>query len=820
MVCCMYYTDVFVGADNIEKLRKALEAVLEESGLKTDDLDQLNALASGLGFLAGLPACLCKTKKSVEEGLQKIYEELKTSLISCDNLQLNCDLCKSNLYPCKCCVIQSIKEVKGCECLKGKDSCHCAASDVSCNKVLAGLEACLHLQCLQSDMEDICKCSDPEKCCKTGQCNGVSKVSCGFCQNLQTKTPVATTGLGLSPPNPIRLAERLETFFGQGPKTCTCTCGSGSLFNSSCCCLACGTGKCSQACTSQCPCPQASGPCPRKTFCEAIQNVKVLVGSRDMTCCSKGADCHCGLDSGSNACSGSGCCVVTSKRNSYHSLKCLIRRLVKFFKDFESSSNQNCSKLCCEIFCVLKISYFLKKLFNDSKSWAGKECSKCKGGGSTCPQGTKQGSCCGGNPSQCVSSSNSDPTCCQGCPECNAIKLGKALQELQYSGPCGQDLWRTLDSFLHYCCNVLEPFINRVQSTVQKARKSCPCQSKKPPQFPCQCSTSSPCTACQEILKDFQLKVTLTQEYVSSYDSSKASWPDCSKSGSKCCGSSPSCNKCQPDCSSNPSSCPKNCCEKCPKRLCAKIFLGMLPCLYYGLKFLKEKCEVDWKDLYISNKDHSLGRFLVGMGFDLAKLQGKKTGGEIFGPLNTLFNGSKFKDLYEKSKNYFTSRFTSRSHVISSHSHVPSSDSKTPSTVREILLWLSGLPFTSGFEALLKHCESLCEPVNSLKFNDFESSLYSSCFLSPFVLATIQWPEGPFIYDSLINSENFYYPSDPFDLFNMLLENVRKIFPVLKFLCLQCENGAAQGGWTSCRFGQKCAQALKSSSPSGSFTSP
>ncbi|KAK1932806.1 variant erythrocyte surface antigen-1, alpha subunit [Babesia divergens] len=210
--------DNLKGTFNIENLKNALNAELKESGL-TDDLEtQLNALASGLGFLAGLPACLCKTKKSVEEGLRKIYEELKT-FSYCTISKLNCDSCKLKDVPCKCCVIQSINKVKGCECLKNpKQKCHCDDRKVSCTKVLAGLEACLHLQCLQSDMNEICECN-PENCCKGKPCTGKSP-SCDFCENLKSpSTPVPTTGLGLSPPNPIRLAGRLETFFGSSGRS-------------------------------------------------------------------------------------------------------------------------------------------------------------------------------------------------------------------------------------------------------------------------------------------------------------------------------------------------------------------------------------------------------------------------------------------------------------------------------------------------------------------------------------------------------------------------------------------------------------------------
>ncbi|KAK1935288.1 hypothetical protein X943_001253, partial [Babesia divergens] len=440
MVCCMYYTDVFVGTVNdIEKLRKALEAVLEESGLKTDDLDQLNALASGLGFLAGLPACLCKTKKSVEEGLGKIYEELKIFKY-CSNFnisKLNCDSCSKDV-PCKCCVIQSIKAVKKCDCINGKDSCHCKDKDVSCAKVLAGLEACLHLQCLQSDMEDICKCSGSE-CCKGGQCDGKSGgsgVSCDFCKTLQSSTPVPTTGLGLSPPNPIRLAQRLDKFFGTGPgpkSGCACKCGSNPGI--SCCCLACDRDQYFDSCTAKCGsqgCSSQHTPkeCPCKAFCSKINSIKVPCGSSLMRCCERGQKCHCGLDP-SSQCSGK--CCETGKK----SVKCLIRRLVTYFKSLQPNpSKPDFSQNCCELLCVAKTCEFLKMFFDKG----GKDvCGTCKSGKSQCPS---KGQCCAGPTPKCNSGS------CQNCDECQQIcaakEFSRALEALKLSSPCGHELYRTL----------------------------------------------------------------------------------------------------------------------------------------------------------------------------------------------------------------------------------------------------------------------------------------------------------------------------------------------------------------------------------------
>ncbi|KAK1935280.1 variant erythrocyte surface antigen-1, alpha subunit, partial [Babesia divergens] len=658
MVCCMYYTDVFVGTNNnIDKLNKALDAELKGSVLNDlKDLTQLDALASGLGFLAGLPACLCKTKKSVEEGLQKIYEELKTPLISCKSIsKLNCPSCNSKLYPCKCCVIQSIKAVKKCDCIKpggSKDKCHCDGKDVSCSKVLAGLEACLHLQCLQSDMNEICTCKADSECCKTGQCNGTSGVSggksCNFCENLKSpKTPVPTTGLGLSPPNPIRLAQRLEKFFGTGPKPgCTCTCGSGI----SCCCLACeSTDQCVQACSckgsGKCPCTKKPSQCPRKKFCKAIKDVKVVVGSKHMICCESGAQCHCQVGPPkicSSSTSPGQCCVEqltgsNGKQNYHQSLKCLLRRLVKFFKDFESlsSSQPNCSKLCCDLLCVLKMCESFKTFYDKRTATV---CNTCKKGGS-CPSG---GNCCKGPNPKCGSSGSSPCSTCSECRQiCDSKKFYRELQKLQYSGPCGLDLYRLLKDFLNFIRNVFWPQEDFIHSTVLEAVKDCDKCGKSDPKNssgwkPCGCS-SSDCKACDTLLKDSKLMSILRHGYLSSYDSS-AKWESLCKSGSpKCCG--------QDSCSCTSGSCPdKGCCEKCPKRLCAKIFLGMLPCMYWGLKILHDRAQdpltwPDWHDITMDSKglpSSDLGRFLYAWGYDLRPLISKK-GTEFFSLLEKLF---------------------------------------------------------------------------------------------------------------------------------------------------------------------------------------
>ncbi|KAK1935278.1 variant erythrocyte surface antigen-1 family protein [Babesia divergens] len=830
----MYYTDVFVGTNNIDNLKNALIAELNGSGLN----DDLNALASGLGFLAGLPACLCKTKKSVEEGLKKIYEELKTSLISCKDFKLNCDSCDSKLYPCKCCVIQSINKVKECPCLKGNKTCHCDGKDVSCAKVLAGLEACLHLQCLQSDMNEICECNDFEQCCKSGTCTQASVGSggsCTFCQDLKSGKSVPTTGLGLLRPSPIRLAERLEKFFdsGPGPKNdCSCTCGSGK--NESCCCLACQSCS-SQHCScsssgssGQCSCAQAlqSQGCPRLTFCQTINSIKVSSGSSDMTCCSKGADCHCVSDStsGSNSnCSGD-CC----KEHNKQSVKCMIRRLVSYFKDLKSdTSNKGCFKNCCELMCVLKTCDFLQ-LFYDRRNL--NECSKCKSGGSGC---SSSGGCCLGTISGCT-----EKDCCKDCEDCCAVKFSRALEELRFAGPCGQDLWRTLDSFLNFCCKVFYAKVKDIQTTLQDRNsghaKNCKCKSGT-----CTCSPSSGCQGCTAVLKELRdnhkdLLGLMTRGYSSAY--SEASWDSLTSSISgsgPCCGSSsPSCG-CPSNCSSG-SSCPSQCCPDCPQRKAAKIFLGMLPCLYYGLKILYDRCKYNsgfagWQyiSVYSDGKPSSdLAKFLFAWGFQTIESSGSST--IHMNPLlqamvlpvllENLFtpksNGI-LKNLYENCKIYFTS-FSSRSISSLPSGSTPKSPSD-PSTVRSMLLWLYGLRFQKGFSDLVLYCKSLCSPFgNSFHPDDFCYYIHTCSFILP--VSIISFIETSDSALSLISSssdwKDFSYPEDLSSLFEKLCEYARKIFVALAFLYYQCERVGSQAGWRYCYYGKNCKPAVNSSSSS------
>ncbi|KAK1932150.1 variant erythrocyte surface antigen-1 family protein [Babesia divergens] len=809
LVCYMYYTDVFVGHNNINNLKKALNVELKDS-VNSIDLTQL---VHGLCLFMGYPSCLCKPKKSVEESLKKISEELKEELenyecsfISISNSDLNCNSsCKSTSdVVCKCCVLDCISKVQSsCGCVTtNKDPCTCSKDDPKrcCKDLLEKLKASLSLLNLKADMEKLCSCTDD--CCKNGECTQGDSSGCSVCNSLQTPNDYTVTGLGLLRPSPIRLAERLNEFFGTGSTGqkpgCACTCGSGP--GQSCCCLACDTGKCSASCNSEClkgspgQCghtPKSPSDCPRQKFCIAINGIKIAAQARDRTCCESGQKCHCGLGSGSN-CNSGNCCIEKVGNSTYkHSLKCLLRRVVKFFKDLSldpSSSLSGRSRICCELVCVVKTCYFIKDFYNK-----------------------------------------------------NGQTFKKALQTLQYSGPCGHELYRLIDGFLQGCVFPVAGLDrNDIIEKIKAAQNSCSqCSSASSKQSsPCDCCSKSgtPCLACTSLLEDPSLKTLFLHGYVSSYDSSKASWPSLpsSTSGSKCCGSSgsssPPCSQCQ-DCSSS-SSCPSKCCPDCPQKKAAKIFLGMLPCLYYGLKIVFDRCDPAnselWPGWQTKITEGSIVNFLFAWGIHsyLSHSTHAVVLPVFLGNLFTPDSTGSFDTLYNfVSQKYFSKTLPSSPCSSSCPSPSGSSSHVYPSTVRQILLWLSGLPFSKGFSALLSHSKGLCPPSEkSLNSDEFLYCIHATCFFLPVsVISAIQRPEKDKSFlPSTSDWTSFCYPSDSSALADMFFDYIRKVYIALDFLKFQCGKDKDKAGWRDCAFGQSCVTALQSSlkSPPAPAPSP
>ncbi|KAK1940753.1 variant erythrocyte surface antigen-1 family protein [Babesia divergens] len=215
----------------------------------------------------------------------------------------------------------------------------------------------------------------------------------------------------------------------------------------------------------------------------------------------------------------------------------------------------------------------------------------------------------------------------------------------------------------------------------------------------------------------------------------------------------------------------------------------------------------------------ALAKFLFAWGFTKNDLNDTLDAPQISELLNPLFPSGSSKaleKLYDASLEYF-----SKQHSDPTSTSFPSfpshSDSQDPLTVRQMLLWLYGLRFTSGFSSLVLYCSALCLPFgNSFNSDAFCYYLHVSCFLLPVsVISFIETSESTVTkFFSSADSEfsKFSYPEDLFKLFDMLLDFVRKIYIPLNFLKFQCERVPVQAGWQSCYFGKSCQTTGKFSS--------
>ncbi|EDO06182.1 variant erythrocyte surface antigen-1 alpha subunit [Babesia bovis T2Bo] len=171
----------------------------------------------------------------------------------------------------------------------------------------------------------------------------------------------------------------------------------------------------------------------------------------------------------------------------------------------------------------------------------------------------------------------------------------------------------------------------------------------------------------------------------------------------------------------------------------------------------------------------------------------------------------------------------------------PKADNKTPRTIREILYWLSALPYSQAYKQLLDYAkgrltEVLKKPEDTassseteqpqLKFHQtgrwapitvHEYNLFAHfqavTQYCPLVLIGIQGglhsPKGtdshkePPIHSLYANTEcNFTYPTVSIQAYNQVVHYIRGLFYQLYFLRKQCAVKVAMGGkWRECRYG-------------------
>ncbi|CDR96681.1 Apolipophorin-III superfamily protein, putative [Babesia bigemina] len=272
----------------------------------------------------------------------------------------------------------------------------------------------------------------------------------------------------------------------------------------------------------------------------------------------------------------------------------------------------------------------------------------------------------------------------------------------------------------------------------------------------------------------------------------------------------------------------------------AKVFCSVLEILYADLDILHSECNArgTWRDTRIrlneqNNKENLLGYFLKKCGYRVAsghdrqdgELQNKTdcTGQSILKRLTNdknVFNSpnndaGNLYNLYETLYTYYN---------ICHCKYFP--DVKHPCTVKDMLIWLTGLwhhpmldPLKDHIKEILvapekyKNSNYLSIPIEELKLDPTSTVTAKMIFdtlqeigtQSHNVLTTILGYGGQsatYACDFANNALGLHYPSTGDECLHTLLDILRRLFPVLRFLQSQCGNPASDYGWFQCRYGK------------------
>ncbi|CDR71413.1 hypothetical protein, conserved [Babesia bigemina] len=275
-------------------------------------------------------------------------------------------------------------------------------------------------------------------------------------------------------------------------------------------------------------------------------------------------------------------------------------------------------------------------------------------------------------------------------------------------------------------------------------------------------------------------------------------------------------------------------------RDCAKTFLTLLAILNDDLSYFRDQCNSEWskRKLYSGS---SLGSFLRRCGYRVAiketdqngELQNKTgfTGSSIYGKLV----GENYDHVYRNDKDTkfalenmyaYLTLYYDVCHIAASLS------TRRPCSIYEMLGWFTSLVHhpvyfeltTNDFADLFDKPKKKAggnaavdgitfEEPSSLLLNAYPQNLTPSDLhdavmhvtsLAPVILTTIVGYGDEFTtyaVDYHSNAAGFAIPSSPSSCLNMLLELMRRLFPVFRFLHSRCSNLASEYGWYHCAYG-------------------
>ncbi|GIX62594.1 variant erythrocyte surface antigen-1 family protein [Babesia caballi] len=297
---------------------------------------------------------------------------------------------------------------------------------------------------------------------------------------------------------------------------------------------------------------------------------------------------------------------------------------------------------------------------------------------------------------------------------------------------------------------------------------------------------------------------------------------------------------------------------------CAKIFLSCIPLIYHGMTHLSWRCSNNnsWSPLQFNGfggRGGTLNHFMVGTGYTEYNKLSSGAGGNVMAAVAKKL--PEFHNVDSSTRNSYTEYLKALQDKFNS-ALTPSTgaatlqdqtmpallfaaqayfqqvrlsqtgDPNSPTTIREILYWMAGLPFSPGYGELEKHVGDLFPEGGLYVANsetkirgdiitaaDMKGYLLTSCLSIPGLLGVIQGSSGsnddPWLHTLLTNGSNFRYPSGP-ELIKLLCDYMYALQFQLSFLYNQCRSGYDEGfGWRDCKYGSEANN--NSNTPMTSF---
>ncbi|GBE63094.1 Spectrin repeat superfamily Extracellular matrix-binding protein, putative [Babesia ovata] len=278
----------------------------------------------------------------------------------------------------------------------------------------------------------------------------------------------------------------------------------------------------------------------------------------------------------------------------------------------------------------------------------------------------------------------------------------------------------------------------------------------------------------------------------------------------------------------------------------AKIMLTSTSTLYEELYHLFYSCHKDWSQLTIDGSEKvpknkgDFGKYLESQGYQAASLINKNhTGQEVAEKLKTAF--SNYDDFDTPSDLRYSDVGTYLNsirrewgpmsllyrHLATYYSvcqiRIPTAP-KSPCTIRDMLGWMCGLPYTAVYHSIKRHCNTMLnEKINGTdKYPNKEDPVLRpiletgivkyiahTCQYSYETLTTIcgngrgsPTADYPYASNFCDNSRNFYYPQRASELLDMLKAMCTCLLRALYFMYSQCKYTVAEGnGWRDCQYG-------------------